>query len=80
MLFEPSVSPGTQSRLRRNRTDYSRTSVSEVKETRCAAERGSTLPLINSSPDLMGRSIANLQLKGPLNCCHFPMLKPSQAV
>lgn len=72
MLFELSVKPGTQSRLRKNMRDYSGTSVSEVKETRCAAERGSALPLINSSPDLMGRSIANLRLKGPLNCCHFP--------
>lgn len=80
MLFELSVKPGTQSRLRENRRDYSRTSVSEVKETRCAAERGSAPPLINSSPDLMGRSVANLRLKGPLNCCHFPMLKSRQAV
>lgn len=79
MLFEPSVSPGTQSSLRSNMRDYSRTGVSEVKETRCAAE-SCTRRLINSSPDLMGRSVANLQLKGPLNCCHFPTLKPSQAV
>lgn len=44
MPFELPVKPGTQSRLRKNMRDYSRTSVSEVKETRCAAERGSRSP------------------------------------